>query len=267
VRLIAHLSDLHFGRERRSAVAALQAELQALAPDLVIVSGDLTQRARAKQFVAARDFLCALPGPTLTLPGNHDLPLYDVPRRAFDPLGMYRRFIARDLCPYFYDDELAVLALNTATASAWREGRVTAAQADLVRERFRDVPAAAIRILVTHHPLLGQAAGERGNTVAGRDAVLAAAADCGADVFLSGHTHVEHAAAVDLQRGGTSHSVLALEAGTAVSDRTRGAGDSINVLKTSATVIELEVRTCRDGLCTPTMHARFARTSSPWQAA
>jgi len=170
-----------------------------------------------------------------------------VPRRALDSLGKYRRLIARDLCPSFYDGELAVLALNTATASAWREGRVTAAQADLVRERFRDVPASAIRILVTHHPLLGQAAAERGNTVAGRDAVLAAA--------------------VDLQRGGTSHSVLALEAGTAVSDRTRGAGDSINVLKTSATLIELEVRTCRDGLYTPTMHARFARTSSGWQAA
>jgi 3',5'-cyclic AMP phosphodiesterase CpdA len=118
-----------------------------------------------------------------------------------------------------------------------------------------------------HHPLLGPAAAERGNTVAGRDAVLAAAADRGADVFLSGHTHVEHAAAVDLQRGGTSHSVLALEAGTAVSDRTRGAGDSINVLKTSPTLFELEVRTCRDGLYTPTMRVRFARTNSGWQAA
>ena len=138
MRLIAHLSDLHFGRERRSDVAVLQAELQALAPDLVIVSGDLTQRARAKQFAAAREFLRSLPGPTLVLPGNHDLPLYDVPRRALDPLGMYRRFIARDLCPSFYDGELAVLALNTATASAWRKGLVIAAQADLVRERFRD---------------------------------------------------------------------------------------------------------------------------------
>ena len=124
-----------------------------------------------------------------------------------------------------------------------------------------------------HHPLLGPAAAERGNTVAGRDAVLAAAADRGADVFLSGHTHVEHAAAVDLQRGGTSHSVLALEAGTAVSDRTRDAGDSINVLKTSPTLIELEVRrtwpvrTCRDGLFTPTTRVRFARTNSGWQAA
>jgi len=89
----------------------------------------------------------------------------------------------------------------------------------------------------------------------------------GADVFVSGHTPVEHAAAINLRRGGTCRSVLALEAGAAVSDRTRGAGDSINVLKTSATVIELEVRTCRDGLFGPLTRVRFARTDSGWQAA
>src|SRR3954469_19108949 len=111
MRTIVHLSDLHFGRLDRRVVAPLVAAIRAIAPDLVAVSGDFTQRARASQFVEARDFLQTLPFPQLVVPGNHDVPLFDVARRFLRPLARYRRFIADDVEPMFIDEEIAALGL------------------------------------------------------------------------------------------------------------------------------------------------------------
>src|SRR5215471_9311717 len=96
---LAHLSDLHFGTEDDAMVKRLLAELAALQPRLIVVSGDLTQRARRRQFAAARAFLDRLGAPHLVLPGNHDIPLYDVGRRIASPMGRYRQMITRELDP------------------------------------------------------------------------------------------------------------------------------------------------------------------------
>ena len=109
MRTIAHVSDLHFGREDPALVAALQEDLKGAAPDLVAVSGDLTQRARRREFEAARDFLQALGMPMLAVPGNHDIPLFDVARRLLRPLDRYRQYIHADDNPFYVDAELAVL--------------------------------------------------------------------------------------------------------------------------------------------------------------
>ena len=111
MRTIAHLSDLHFGREDPRAVDALARDLDELAPSLVAVSGDLTQRARAREFEKARDFLTGLAGPVLVVPGNHDVPLFDVVRRFVSPLGRYRAFVAEDLEPVHEDEELVVVGI------------------------------------------------------------------------------------------------------------------------------------------------------------
>src|SRR6266850_3541000 len=101
MRTIIHLSDLHFGRVDRRIVAPLVAAIDELAPDLVAVSGDFTQRARTREFTEARAFLETLRFPRLVVPGNHDVPLYNVARRFLSPLGRYRRFIAEDLQPTY----------------------------------------------------------------------------------------------------------------------------------------------------------------------
>ena len=124
MRTIIHLSDLHFGRLDRRVVAPLVSAIGAIAPDLVAVSGDFTQRARASQFAEARDFLQALPSPRLVVPGNHDVPLYDVARRFLRPLARYRRFIADDLEPVFLDAEIAALGLNSARSLSFGRGRI-----------------------------------------------------------------------------------------------------------------------------------------------
>src|SRR4051812_14375682 len=108
MRRIAHLSDLHFGAEDPAVAAALVADLAAFAPDLVLVSGDLTQRARARGSAAARAWLDPLPYPRLAVPGNHDLPLWPVWRRAFRPLRRFRRAFGPEM-PVHRDAELAVI--------------------------------------------------------------------------------------------------------------------------------------------------------------
>jgi 3',5'-cyclic AMP phosphodiesterase CpdA len=152
VRTIAHLSDLHFGRIDQAVFGALAAEVRSVAPEIVIVSGDETQRARRKEFVQARAFLETLPSPRLVVPGNHDVPLYNVVMRALLPLSRYRRYIAAESDPFYVDSEVAIAGINTARALAFKGGRTNAAQLDSVTDRFADVPAAATRIIATHHP-------------------------------------------------------------------------------------------------------------------
>src|SRR3954471_15101812 len=107
MRKVVHLSDLHFGRIDPALPPALAEAVAQAAPDLVVVSGDFTQRAREQEFIAAAEFLQTLPTPLLAVPGNHDVPLYDVLRRWLSPLGRYQRHITSDLAPFYRDEEIA----------------------------------------------------------------------------------------------------------------------------------------------------------------
>ena len=125
---IAHLSDIHFGAHDPIIVAATEAWLRDKQPDLIIISGDLTQRAKVEQFREASSYLERLREagfPIMVVPGNHDVPLYDVFTRFAAPLDRYKRFINDDLCPWFENDEVAVLGINTARSlPSQSQGRV-----------------------------------------------------------------------------------------------------------------------------------------------
>ncbi len=164
-------------------------------PDLVVVSGDLTQRAKPRQFRQARRFLEGLGPPFLAVPGNHDVPMYRVWERLLDRYGAYRRHFSPDLEPSFRDAELEVVGLNTAFNLTIEDGRFTPHQLAAVRERFLsdgstegDVPK--VRIAVAHHPLaaLPELMGWRTARRSGE--ALTAFAAAGVDLVLAGHVHV-----------------------------------------------------------------------------
>ena len=136
MRTLLHLSDLHFGRIDHRVLKPLIDLAARIKPDLVVISGDLTQRARAKQFRAAASFLAALPLPQIVVPGNHDVPLYNVIARFLYPHAGYRRYISKNLEPFYQDDEIAVLGLNSSRSLTFQNGRLNKTQVDKLARVF-----------------------------------------------------------------------------------------------------------------------------------
>ena len=125
MKQIVHISDIHFGTEKPAAVAALTSDIHTLSPDLIIVSGDLTQRARNRQFEAAKDFLDQFAAPKIIVPGNHDIPLYNLFKRLRRPFKRFSGWITDDLYPSYVDDELGVIGVNSVQYTHWKAGRLT----------------------------------------------------------------------------------------------------------------------------------------------
>jgi len=230
VRTIVHLSDIHFGRLDPATGPPLRAAISRLMPDLLAVSGDLTQRARREEFAQAKTFLESLPFKRLVVPGNHDVPLYNVFARFLAPLRRYQHTITADLSPVYRDDEMIVVGVNTARSWTWGEGRINARQIDDVVAHLSGAPRDLIRIVVTHHPF-DLPEGVREERLLGRAAMaMAKLSTAGADLFLAGHLHVSHIGHTAERYQVAGHSALVVQAGT-VSTRSRGEHPSFNVLR------------------------------------
>ena len=250
MRTIVHVSDLHFGRVDPKLPGPLRAAIEALEPDLVCVSGDLTQRARRSQFREAAAFLATLPTPRIVVPGNHDVPLYDVARRFLSPLDRFREFIEPEPFPTYIDAEIAVVGINTARALTFKNGRINAQQVAEVEHRFRGLPDEVTRIVVTHHPF-DLADGVNESALVGRaQMAMQVFAAAGVDFFLSGHLHVSHVMSSARRYDIAGFAALMIQAGTTTSTRGRGESNSFNVLRIGAASLELETWTWRSGTAT-----------------
>lgn len=218
---IAHLSDLHFGRiAHPGIVEALVREVNEGSVDLAVLSGDLTQRARATEFEGAQRMLAAIEPPTLVVPGNHDVyPWWRPYRRLATPLRRYRRYVTDDLAPTFEAENVAVLGLSTAYGATIKGGRVGPGDRQALRDFFASTPAEQFKVLVLHHHLteirsLGphDVAGQARKT-------LDTAVDLGVELILCGHLHVSHIEPLTIIP--REHRIVVASAGTATSNRWR----------------------------------------------
>ncbi len=231
MRTIVHLSDLHFGRIDEATLEPLLAFVRDLSPDLIAISGDLTQRARSAQFQRARAFLEALPKPQLVVPGNHDIPARNLLARFFWPLRNYHRYITSELQPFYADDELAVIGINTARSLVIKGGRISEEQIAQVAERMQRFKDEVTKIVVTHHPFDVPAGHEKSDLVGHARLAMETLSTCGVDMFLSGHLHLSHATPSALHYRIHGHSAVIIQAGTATSTRRRGETNSFNVIR------------------------------------
>ena len=270
---IAHLSDLHFGCHDPVVVAGLEQLLFERRPDLVAISGDFTQRARTSQFQLACRFIARIEDAglkVLAVPGNHDVPLYDILRRFVRPLHRYRRYISDDLCPWWENDELAMLGINTARSMTIKDGSISHDQLRRIREAFDAGTRGKLRILVTHHPLLAMPIGEDGKAEGGvnrSNHALAAAAEANVDLLLAGHFHRSFSrSARDLVAN--VGPALVVQAGTATSTRLRGGEcQSFNWIEAHRDGIQIWVNSWQDGAFRAGEPARFLFDGANWHDA
>jgi len=268
-RLI-HLSDLHFGAHDPRLVDAVAERVDEERPDLVVISGDFTQRARTEQFKEACRFLERLRDgghEVLGVPGNHDVPLYDVLRRFLSPLARYRRYIDETLCPFVELPGVAVLGINTARSLTFKDGRINKDQVEFIRESFARTPSEAFRVLVTHHPLFALTVCDEVERAIGRqEMALDAIQDAGVDMLLAGHNH--HASSQDasdlVTRAG---GALVIQAGTATSTRVREQDQSFNTIDIVEAGVTVTVNAWNGASFEPTDAKQYQWQEGLWKAA
>ena len=240
MRTLVHLSDLHFGRVDHTLLAPLRELIERIAPDVLVVSGDLTQRARSEQFEEARAYLDSLPGPQIIVPGNHDISLYNVFRRFVKPLARYKRYITDNLDPVYIDDEIAVIGVNTARSLTIKDGRVNTEQVDAIRARLATVPTSVTRIVVAHHPFDLPDHFEERDLVDRAPMAMKAFAESGVDILMGGHMHASHAGSTAGRYRISEYAALVVQAGTATSTRGRGEVNSFNVVRVEPEKVEID---------------------------
>tara|TARA_R110002020_G_scaffold26514_34_gene86064 strand:- start:2721 stop:3563 length:843 start_codon:yes stop_codon:yes gene_type:complete len=266
LKRLLHISDLHFGRDRPELLDPLIEQINAFAPDLVAISGDLTQRARDKQFMRAREMIDRITAPCLIVPGNHDTPLDHLIERFFTPWRRYRKWIAQDLEPQEHDAGWSVIGINSVNPLGWQRGKFGNRAVRRVETGFADTPDDAFRIVVAHHPLEHQPEDTKKLT-RGAETALPELARLGTDLYLSGHLHSWRA---DVFVTRHPHpAVLQVHAGTVLSDRLRGEENDFNLITLEGDTVQVDRYAGRqDG--SGYDHDRavcFVRTDAGWQHA
>jgi 3',5'-cyclic AMP phosphodiesterase CpdA len=265
---LVQLSDLHFGAHDPRLVEAVERQADALKPDLIVISGDFTQRARTEQFKEACRFLERLREcghEVIGVPGNHDVPLYDVLRRFLSPLARYRRFIDETLCPFIELPGVAVLGINTARSLTFKDGRISHEQVRFIRETFARIEPAVVRVVVTHHPLFAIPVGDQIERAVGRqELALDAIEEAGVDLLLAGHAHhasTHHASDLVTRAGGA----LVVQAGTATSTRLREQDQSFNVIEVEDGSVTVTVEGWKDDAFHAAEAQRYERRGGRWR--
>lgn len=239
MRTLVHLSDLHFGRVDTALLAPLRDLVRRIAPDVLVVSGDLTQRARSVQFKQARAWLDTLPEPQIIVPGNHDISLYNVFRRFVLPLDRYKRYITEDLEPLYVDDEIAVMGINTARSLTFRwQGE----QGSACRDTGQEVtPSAAPHAHCRYPPPVRPANDGRRSrpNQAGADGdgcVCRVRRGCASVRTHARKPRGQHGRGYDL----SEYAALVIQAGPATSTRGRGEVNSFNVVRVEHEKVEVD---------------------------
>lgn len=230
--LLLHISDPHFGTEQAPVVAALEALVRERLPDVLVLSGDITQRARPGQFAAARGFCDRLPvGRMLAIPGNHDIPLFDIASRALRPYRNYLDAFGPRLEPVLATDDFFVAGVNTTRPARHKNGEVSPEQASRVAAMLKRSSARQLRVVVTHQPVDVFRPEDEPDRLLGAEEALQVWSRAGADLVLGGHIHLPYV--MDLRQRGmaTPRAMWCVQAGTAVSRRVRhGTSNSVNLI-------------------------------------
>ena len=228
---IIQLSDVHFGTVSVNVLNALVHTVRELEPTLCIVSGDITQRAKRSEFLAANAYLQTLPAPVLCIPGNHDIPLFALWTRFLAPYARYRRYLNKEVEPVFETDRAIVIGVNTTTPFRHKKGIVSAAQIHRVERLARQHRDSKSVLVVAHHPFHVLEQRDRGQLVENHEEAIYAWSAAGVDLILGGHIHVPYVYPLQRAYPDLAGDMLVVQGGTTTSMRVRRhVPNSLNVL-------------------------------------
>lgn len=245
MKTIVHLSDLHFGNADSGRIPNLINQIKSLNPDLVIISGDLTERATESQFAEAKKFIDSFFDlPLFVIPGNHDIPLYNIYKRFTAPFDKYHKHISKDTAPFLSDEDLCIVGVNSVRKYSLSSGGIGRKQVKDAMAILEKAHSQSIKIIVSHHPFdMPDIQGYRKYThrlMTNSGKTLERLSQSGVDLFLSGHLHVPFVSHEPMHHRIKNWSSLIIHAGTAASERTRGAPVSFNVLRISSPTLVIE---------------------------
>jgi 3',5'-cyclic AMP phosphodiesterase CpdA len=231
--LILHASDTHFGTERPEVAAALERLVREVRPEVAIFSGDITQRAKTSEFTAAKLFITRLGiTNTLVIPGNHDIPLFDLPSRIFHPYKRYQQAFGETLEPIYSTPQLLVVCVNTTRNYRHEDGEISGRQIVRTQQLLQAATPQQLKIVVTHQPVYVTEKADIPNLLHHRGAAITAWAAAGADLILGGHIHLPFVVGLHEQLQAVKHPLWVVQAGTAISQRIRKNTDnSINLIR------------------------------------
>lgn len=254
MRTVAHLSDLHFGRTDGKVVDALLADLHRHRPDMVIISGDLTQRARSHQFAEARAFLERVPAPSLVVPGNHDLyPLYQPLARIFRPRAKFHRNLpGHDEMPVWSDDEVVAVGLDSTRSLRWKSGALKGDHLEHLEATLEDAPDNAARVVFLHHPPSSARGGHPYETLVEHHV----------DLVLTGHVHHAH---VELINGVHGGSLVLVQASTACSTRLREDANGYCLVRLDGSHMEVGIQGWGGEVFHTIRHHWFEKRTGTWR--
>ncbi|MEI8338136.1 MAG: metallophosphoesterase [bacterium] len=245
MKTIVHLSDLHFGKIDAKRVNPLIKKISEIKPDLIIVSGDLTQRATEKEYKDAKKFFRKLDRPIFVIPGNHDIPLINIFQRLTDPFKKYKKIISTDLNPFYCDETIAIAGINSVRRYKITSGRISSKQISTTEKLLDNLDPKLIKIVVCHHPLdLPYSAKtikkHTHGVVSHSKTAMKHFSKIKVDIFLTGHIHQSHVADTKRRYKIDGYGGLIIQAGTAMSKRTRWEPVAFNVLKIKRPNISIE---------------------------
>ena len=223
LRSLLHISDVHFGSPHLPEVAeGVLRVVQEGKPDVVVLSGDLTQRAKAEQFRQARAFVDRISVPTVVVPGNHDVPLYRVWERALAPYAAYRKHFAQDLEPIHQDLGLFIIGINTAHGWTLKDGRIRLRRLLEVEAQLRAVPESVFKVVVAHHHLIPPPTFGTQRVLINAFEAIDVFSRAGVDLVLSGHLHQAFIGNSEEFYPVGRPPVVIVHSGTTTSNRGRG---------------------------------------------
>jgi 3',5'-cyclic AMP phosphodiesterase CpdA len=234
MKKILHISDIHFGRTDSDIIESLVFSCKTLKPDLVVISGDLTQRALKREFVMAQDFIIQLQEvgmQVFAVPGNHDIPpVYTPLPRVIKPFERYNTFIAPLVCNEYMDEKIALFGITTVRPSRFKGGRMSSKNILDAKRWFADAHGGQVRFVITHHPLDLPQKHPDHKLIQKAKIAVSALSELKIDVYLSGHYHRSSSVGILERYSDAAHGALAIQAGT-VSNRKRGELQSFNFLE------------------------------------